>query len=59
MAGSYFEEKYRELIEKGYYDLSTVWTIEVNSIKEKTFSVRAEEEKEAHPHFRHLDQLLF
>lgn len=59
VAGSYFEEKYRELIEKGYYDLSTVWTIEVDSIKEKTFSVRVEEEREAHPHFRHLDQLLF
>jgi len=57
VAGAYFEEKYRQLVDKGYYDLSTVWTIEVESIKEKTYSVRVEEEKESHPHFRHLDQL--
>lgn len=58
VAGAYFEKKYKELTEKGYYDLSTVWTITIESIEEKTFAKRAKEEEEAHPHFRHLDRLL-
>ncbi|MBU5681905.1 hypothetical protein [Blautia sp. MSJ-9] len=28
------------------------------SVQEKSFAKRAEEERKAHPHFRHLDQLL-
>ena len=57
VAGSYFEQKYTELVNSGYYDLSTVWRIEPVSAEEKTFAVREEAEKTAHPHFRHLDRL--
>lgn len=58
VAGAEFEKIYTQLTDKGYYDLSTIWRIEPLSVEEKTFSKREEEEKEAHPHFRHLDQLL-
>lgn len=58
VSGAYFENVYRKVTDKGYYDLSTVWVIKPEEVKEKTFLKREEEEKEAHPHFRHLDQLL-
>lgn len=58
VAGAYFEEIYTKLTDKGYYDLSTVWVIKPESVQEKSFAKRAEEERKAHPHFRHLDQLL-
>lgn len=58
VAGAYFEKVYRKLIDKGYYDLSTVWIIEPKKVQEKSFVKRVEEERNAHPHFRHLDQLL-
>lgn len=57
VAGAYFEQKYREVTDKGYYDLSTVWRLEPLRVTEKTFARRVEEEERAHPHFRHLDQL--
>lgn len=59
IAGAYFEEVYRKVTEEiGCYDLSTVWTIEVKSVEEKTFAKRAKEEEELHPTYRHLDRLL-
>lgn len=58
VAGKYFEEKYVSLVDKGYYDLSTVWQIKVLEISEKTFKVKEQEAIEQHPSYRHLDQLL-
>lgn len=58
IAGEKFEQIYRQEIEKGREDLSTVWIIEIQNISEKTLKKRIEEEAEKHPHFRHLDQLL-
>lgn len=58
VAGAYFEKVYNNLTDKGYYDLSTVWVIRPETVQEKTFLKRVEEERKAHPHFRHLDQLL-
>lgn len=58
IAGAKFERIYRQEIEKGREDLSTVWIIEIQKISEKTLKKRIEEETEKHPHFRHLDQLL-
>lgn len=58
VAGAYFEQKYTEVIDEGYYDLSTVWQIEPVSVSEKTFSKRVAEETSAHLHFRHLDRIL-
>ena len=58
IAGAKFERIYRQEIEKGREDLSTVWIIEIQKISEKTLKKRIEEEAEKHPHFRHLDQLL-
>jgi hypothetical protein len=57
VAGTYFEEKYREVTDNGHYDLSTVWRLEPLEVKEKTYAVRVLEEEANHPHFRHLDQL--
>lgn len=58
IAGAKFEQIYRQVVEAGREDLSTVWNIEIQKISEKTLKKRTEEEQEAHPHFRHLDQLL-
>ncbi len=58
IAGAKFERIYRQEIEKGREDLSTVWIIEIQKISEKTLKKQIEEETEKHPHFRHLDQLL-
>ena len=58
IAGAKFERIYRQEIEKGREDLSTVWIIEIQKISEKTLKKRIVEETEKHPHFRHLDQLL-
>lgn len=58
IAGAKFERIYRQEIEKGREDLSTVWIIEIQEISEKTLKKRITEETEKHPHFRHLDQLL-
>ena len=58
IAGAKFEQIYRQEIEKGREDLSTVWIIEIQNISEKTLKKRIAEETEKHPHFRHLDQLL-
>lgn len=58
VAGAYFEKVYTKLTDKGYYDLSTVWVIKPENVQEKSFAKRAEEERKAHPHFRHLDRLL-
>lgn len=58
IAGAKFEQIYEEQIANGHADLSTVWIIEVQDISEKTLKKRVEEELKAHPHFRHLDQLL-
>lgn len=58
VAGAYFEKVYADLIGEGYYDLSTIWQIKPLLAEEKTLAKRAEEEEQAHPHFRHLDRLL-
>ena len=58
IAGAKFEQIYRQEIEKGREDLSTVWIIEIQKISEKTLKKRIAEETEKHPQFRHLDQLL-
>ena len=58
IAGAKFEQIYEEQIEHGHADLSTVWIIDIQDISEKTLRKREEEELKAHPHFRHLDQLL-
>ncbi|WP_425802689.1 pyridoxamine 5'-phosphate oxidase family protein [Desulfitobacterium sp. Sab5] len=58
IAGKTFEKYYSEVREKlGDIDLSTVWLIEPEEIREETFSIRREKEEKEHPLLRHLDRL--
>jgi hypothetical protein len=59
IAGPLFEEKYKEVIERNPdSDLSGVWIIKPNEIREETFPIRLEEERKNHPIIGHLDRLL-
>lgn len=54
--GPYFEQKYKEVKARNpQSDLSGVWIIEPTEVKEQTYSVRLQEQKEQHPIIGHLD----
>jgi len=58
ISGQVFEKYYLDVREKfGDIDLSTVWIIEPEELREETFSVRREIEEKEHPLLRHLDRL--
>lgn len=58
VAGPKFQEYYVSVRQQlGDTDLATVWIIEPEQVYDQTFSVRGEQEKQAHPNFIHLDRL--
>ncbi len=59
IAGQYFEEVYKQVQEqRGNVDLSTIWLIEPEEIREESFEYRRVTEEEAHPLLKHLDRLV-
>jgi hypothetical protein len=57
--GREFEEIYKSVREKlGDVDLSAIWVIEPEEIREETFSVRKQQEEERYPIIKHLDRFL-
>ena len=57
IAGHEFEKRYIELSEKRDADLSTIWRIIPEEIREESFKTRLAEETAAHPILQHLDRL--
>ena len=57
IAGHEFEERYKTLLEKRNADLSTIWRIIPEEIREESFKTRLTEETAAHPILQHLDRL--
>jgi DNA-directed RNA polymerase subunit N (RpoN/RPB10) len=56
--GHEFEEVYKKIREKlGDIDLSAIWIIEPEDIREETFSVRRQQDEERYPVIKHLDRL--
>lgn len=59
IAGAIFQKYYIEVQKEfGDCDLSTVWVIDPEEVREETFSVRREKEEREHPLLRHLDRLI-
>lgn len=59
ISGPLFEEKYTQIVERTPgADLAGVWVIRPEEIREETFAVRLQEQKEKHPIIGHLDQLI-
>jgi hypothetical protein len=57
--GKLFEKTYELLREKrGDVDLSAIWIIQPEEIREETFAVRIKEEEEAYPIIKHLDRFV-
>lgn len=56
--GKKFEERYKLLKEEQGVDLSAIWIIEPEEIREETFCVRKTREEALHPLLRHLDFFL-
>lgn len=57
IAGREFEKRYNEVLEKRNNELSTVWRIIPEEVKEQSFTKRRDEELAAHPILQHLDRL--
>lgn len=57
--GAYFEEEYRKVqaVFDGRFDLSTIWEIEIISVKDITLEKCARKEQEAYPMIQHLDRI--
>jgi len=59
ISGRIFEKYYKEVRSKFEdLDLSTVWIIEPEEVKEETFNIRIEKEAKEHPLLIHLDRLV-
>jgi DNA-directed RNA polymerase subunit N (RpoN/RPB10) len=57
--GKEFELVYKQVRKKlGDIDLSAIWNIEPEEIREETFAVRREAEEERYPITKHLDRLV-
>lgn len=58
ISGKEFEKRYVEVRDKlGDIDLSGIWIIVPESIREETFLKRFKEEEEKHPEITHLDRI--
>lgn len=58
-SGREFEEVYKNLLERNPNgDLNAIWTIEPESIREETFSVRVQESARDYPVLGHLDKFV-
>lgn len=56
--GKEFEDVYKKVREKlGDVDLSAIWIIEPEEIREETFLVRKQQEEEEYPIIKHLDRV--
>ena len=58
IAGAEFESRYKEIQKERNIDLSTVYLIDVEEIREESFEKRRTEELEQHPILQHLDLLI-
>lgn len=59
VSGPEFEQQYLRLREKlADADLSAIWLIEPLEVINQSYGVRQAQEEQAHPHMKHLDQLL-
>jgi hypothetical protein len=57
--GKSFELVYKKLRDKlGDVDLSAIWTVEPDEIREETYLVRKQEDEEKYPITKHLDRFL-
>jgi len=58
ICGPLFRKHYEELrAELGDVDLSAVWVIRPERVREETLAARLAEQDETHPFYRHLDRL--
>lgn len=56
--GKEFEKVYKEVrAKKGDIDLSAIWIIEPEEVRNETFDVRRQEEENSFPIVKHLDRL--